>query len=679
MADLEDRPGGDPEEEDDEVDDSGFKTVKDAVLFAIEVSETMLAEPPPSESRKADHDSPSMAALKCAYHMMQKRIISNPKDMLGILLYGTEPSKFYDEEEDGRGGLSYPHCYLLTDLDVPDANDVRTLKELVEGDEGMATDLLKPSKERVSMSNVLFCANQIFTTKAPNFSSRRLFLVTDDDNPHGSDKGQRNAAVTRAKDLYDLGVVIELFPISTLVHEFNPEAFYDDIIYRSSPADPEAPAHLNAGRTQTKFSSGGDGLSLLSSLISDVNSKSTPRRALFSHMTLEFNPDFKISVKGYLIMKPQKPQRSCYVYLEADKPLLAKGRTTQQADESARHIEKHEIRKAYRFGGEPIPFTPDEISQIRNFGDPVIRILGFKPLSSLPIWATTKYPTYLYPSEEDFVGSTRVFSALFQKLRSSKLYAMVWFIARRNATPVIAALIPTLDTSDPNNSDPSTTSTPSSLPTPPPLLPTGLYLHPLPFADDIRAAPSLPSSSPLKSPDSLTTAMVNMIEQLHLPGGIYDPSRYPNPALQWHYRILQALALEEDVPTKPEDKTVPKYRQIDKRAGRFAVEWGEELKKAYFEAQQREPDYGGSKDSTLAKRPAPTKTGGGTTKRMKMENGEGAQKGPTDKEMRRLWEKKLVGKLTVPELKGWLGGKRVDVRGKKGELVEKVERWFENQ
>lgn len=35
-------------------------------------------------------------------------------------------------------------------------------------------------------------------------------------------------------------------------------------------------------------------------------------------------------------------------------------------------------------------------------------------------------------------------------------------------------------------------------------------------------------------------------------------------ALQWHYRILQALALDEDLPEKPDDKTLPKYKQIDK-------------------------------------------------------------------------------------------------------------------
>src|SRR5947207_6741472 len=138
----------------------------------------------PSGSKKADRESPALAALKCAYQLMQQRIISNPRDMLGVLLYGTEVSKFYDEDEDGRGDLSYPHCYLFTDLDVPSATDVKELRALVN-DEDKADEILIPSSERVSMANVLFCANQIFTSKASNFSSRRLFIVTDNDNPHG--------------------------------------------------------------------------------------------------------------------------------------------------------------------------------------------------------------------------------------------------------------------------------------------------------------------------------------------------------------------------------------------------------------------------------------------------------------------------------------------------------------
>jgi ATP-dependent DNA helicase 2 subunit 1 len=188
----------------------------------------MLARPPPSNSKKAEKDSPVSAALKCAHQIMQQRIISNPKDMMGVLLFGTEQTKFQEEGSNSRGGLAYPHCYLLTDLDVPAASDVKALKSIVE-DEDEAKSLLEPTKELVSMSNLLFCANLIFTTKAPNFGSRRLFIITDRDDPHADDKPLRLAAAVRAKDLYDLGVIIELFPISRPDHEFDRTRFYDVI------------------------------------------------------------------------------------------------------------------------------------------------------------------------------------------------------------------------------------------------------------------------------------------------------------------------------------------------------------------------------------------------------------------------------------------------------------------
>jgi len=185
----------------------------------------MLTPRPSDDPKKPGEESPTSAALKCAYHLMQQRIISNPHDMIGVLLYNTQSSKFYDEDGESAD-LSYPHCYLFTDLDVPSAEQVKELRSLAE-DEAVARDILKPSDERVSMANVLFCANQIFTSKAPNFLSRRLFIVTDDDNPHGDNKSLRSAATVRARDLYDLGVTIELFPISRPDHEFDTSKFYD--------------------------------------------------------------------------------------------------------------------------------------------------------------------------------------------------------------------------------------------------------------------------------------------------------------------------------------------------------------------------------------------------------------------------------------------------------------------
>ncbi|OOQ89113.1 ATP-dependent DNA helicase II subunit 1 [Penicillium brasilianum] len=659
--------------EEEEVDQTSFRAVKDAVLFAIDVSSSMLEPRLSRDPKKPGQESPASAALKCAYHLMQQRIISNPHDMIGVLLYGTESSKFYDEDGERGGDVSYPHCHLFTDLDIPSAQEVKELRALAE-DEEEARKVLVPSKERVSMANVLFCANQIFTSKAPNFLSRRLFIVTDDDNPHGDSKSLRSAATVRARDLYDLGVNIELFPISRPDHEFDTSKFYDDIIYKTSPSDGEAPAYLQPD-TNTSTAKG-DGISLLNSLLSSINSRSVPRRSLFSNVPLEIGPNFKISVNGYLLLKRQEPARSCYVWLGGETPQIVKGITTQMADDTAQTVEKSEIRKAYKFGGEQVAFTPEELQALRHFGDPVIRIIGFKPVSSLPIWANVKHPSFIYPSEEDYVGSTRVFSALQQKLLKAQKMALVWFIPRKNAAPVVAAMVAGEEKIDENGVQ---------------KVPPGMWIIPLPFADDVRQNPE---STVNVSPDALTDAMREIIGQLQLPKGIYDPLKYPNPALQWHYRILQALALDEDHPGEPEDKTKPKYRQIDKvspseeeiypsnslvlidiqRAGDYVLAWSDQLDAAF------ETIFGGTAatKSTLVKRgpkDSADSAGGPAPKRVKTEGGAGG----VDEEVNRCYEKGTVSKLTLPVLKEFLTAHGRTAAGKKADLVDRVEQFFESK
>jgi ATP-dependent DNA helicase 2 subunit 1 len=627
--------------------------MKDAVLFAIHVSPTMLERPPKSKDTKADRDSPTSAALKCAYQLMQQRIISNPNDMMGILLFGTEKTQLSD------GDTTFQHCYLLADLDVPSAQDVKRLRELVENEEE-AEEVLKPAKDGASIATVLFCANQIFTTKAPNFSSRRLFLVTDDDYPVKV-KADKDTAVTRARDLYDLGCTIDLFPISQPDQNFDRSRFYDDLVYPTSPSDPDAPV---AVPSTTKVAKSGEGITLLKQLLSSINSKATPRRALFS-LPLELGPDLRIGVKGYILIKRQEHTKSCYVWVGGDKPQIVTSSTTHLADDTARAIEKTELRKAYKFGGDAITFTPEEIVQIRQaFGDPVIRIIGFKPLSSLPIWTNINKATFIYPSEVDFIGSTRVFSALQQKLLKSQKMGLVWFISRRNAAPVLAALIPA---EEKMNEDGEQT------------MPPGLWIIPLPFADDIRAFPES-AEKPLKTTDELTDKMRIIIEQLQLPKGVYDPARYPNPDLQWFYRILQALALEDDIPTQPDDKTIPRFKQIDKRCGEYIQDYGEEFKTAYAQVAQSSFPHRGKATGKRASadpddKPAPKRV----KKEAKVKEEDGDDEDLTDEQMATFNNKGQISKQTVAVLKAFLGERGQSATGKKADLVEKVQQYLEDK
>lgn len=486
-----------------------------------------MKKPPNSDEKKADRDSPTTAALKCAYQLMQQRIISNPKDMMGILLFGTKESKFLEDEPSS----GYPHCYLLSDLDVPAASDVKQLRNLVQ-DEEEVSKLLVPATPtdadpEVQMSHVLFCANQIFTTKAPNFSSRRLFLVTDNDNPHSSpqDKEIRRAAAVRAKDLYDLGVIIELFPISRSGEHFDRSLFYDDIVYRPPLTDPDAPAPITSA-AKASVSGSTDGISLLQSLLSAINSKATPRRAQFSNVPFEIGPDLKISIKGYIMIKRQERVRSSYIWLSGDKPQIAVGSTTKLADDTARTVEKTEVRKAYKFGGESVTFTVEETNNLRRaFGDPVLRIIGFKSLDLLPAWANHRPPIFIYPSEDGFIGSTRVFAALHASLLQKSKFALCWFIARRNATPLLTAVIPGAEKVDEETGEQ--------------LMPPGMWIIPLPYADDVRQNPDLGPDGAVVAPDELVDKMRVIIQQLQLPKAIYDPSRYPNPCKSRCLRLVK--------------------------------------------------------------------------------------------------------------------------------------------
>jgi ATP-dependent DNA helicase 2 subunit 1 len=260
-------------------------------------------------------------------------------------------------------------------------------------------------------------------------------------------------------------------------------------------------------------------------------------------MPFEIGPGLSISVKGYNVIHTQKPARSCYIWLDGEKAQLAVGETSRLAEDSARTIETGELKKAYKFGGEYVYFSPEEQNSIKKWGDKVIRIIGFKNRSLLSFWMSMDKSIFIYPTEDLFIGSTRVFSALWQKLIRAKKIGIAWHVPRANAHPRLVAIIPSKSQSDETNGAS--------------FLPAGMWLYPIPAVDDVREGPE---KRLVRAPDEVIERMNKVVGQLQLPKAVYSPFRYPNPSLQWHYKILQALALEEEVPEQPEDVTVPKYK-----------------------------------------------------------------------------------------------------------------------
>lgn len=376
------------------------------------------------------------------------------------------------------------------------------------------------------------------------------------------------------------------------------------------------------------------------------------KRSLFTDLPFEIGPGFRISVKGYNILQKQAAARSHFVYTGGEVAQIALAETTKARDDTEEKVEAAEIKKAYKFGGDAVVFTADEQKKLKDFGSPILRIIGFKPQDMLPMWASVKKSTFIYPSESDYVGSIRVFAALWQKLLDDKKMGLAWYIPRTNSKPALVAILPSEEKVDDQGGQ---------------ISPQGLWLYQLPFADDIRQPADVPK--PIRAPDSLVDDMRVVVQQLQLPKATYDPSRYPNPSLQWHYRILQAMALGDEVPENPIDKTVGKHKQIHKRAGEYINKWGLTL-------DEQSRALAGDRKSSL-KRELKAEDDEIPKKKPKVKADSQKLEDTSDGDVKKAVEAGTITKRTMPELKAWCIMKGLSANGKKADLLERIEQWCE--
>ena len=100
--------------------------------------------------------------------------------------------------------------------------------------------------------------------------------------------------------------------------------------------------------------------------------------------------------------------------------------------------------------------------------------------------------------------------------------------------------------------------------------PPGFHLAILPFADDIRDVPETATPQGrnhlheqpilIMTPSVVDEAKVDIMKQIiqrHMRGKEYDPFAFPNPVLQKHHRVIEALALNLDIPEDLQDSTSP--------------------------------------------------------------------------------------------------------------------------
>ncbi|KAJ7637214.1 SPOC like C-terminal domain-containing protein [Mycena rosella] len=622
------------DEEDEELQDiSHLESRKDVILFS--------PRRPCDEKAKTCH---AYAALDAAMQIQKKKVIVGPNDAVGILLFNTVRyiPRLLRKAETSRnqGSEIKKNCFVYQPIAPLSAPKIQELIQLLDAFREDPEELKNnfppiPDGKRVAMGDVFTSCNWVLRDGAPKTASKRVFLITDEDDPHAGPSGKQ--LVTSARN-----TLIDLTQAG--VTPFDVSKFYSSVLLPNNLVDEDDIDEDDPSVLPESIS-----ISRIEDLLAQMRFHEVPKRALFS-IPFELADGFTIGVKGYGLVTEQKKGAYKYFVDLGERMEVATVRTTYVDEVRQAEVEKPKMLYGMEVGGagddddagtrvvQPgqRPFyTAEDIRSFRTLGrEPGLKLLGFKDRSELLFEDNIKHSQFIYPDEMTYAGSKRTFSALLKSMVKKKKMGVVLSLTRRNASPTFCALLPQEERVDEGGwTDPA-----------------GFHLIPLPFADDIRAAP-------VERGCRGTTARTRRtrIRTLVRPSTTRFAGSYPPPALAFHNAQLQATAFGEEFDAEAfEDLTEPKADMIHKRAGKLLEAWKAAV---------------ANDESSFN---APVEKAAKGTKRK-------ADVDVSEAEIMSRYSEGLLNKARRSLAPNFLKSKGKPTSGKKAELVERVEDYLASQ
>ncbi|KAJ3886512.1 SPOC like C-terminal domain-containing protein [Lentinula edodes] len=554
MAPYDDWNRVDEDEEDELQDAAFFDAKKDVILFCIDCSPSMLAlRPDPEDETKMT--SHLYAALNSAMNLQKRKVVTGPNDSFGILLFNTTRKP---DTPRTQGSEIKKNMFLYQPIVTAAQEDSDEIQKQ-----------FPPCDSPVAMGDVFTSCNWVIRDGAPKTATKRVFLITDEDDPHPLSKQLKISAQTTLEDLAQAGVIVEPFFIQSEDRRFDVTKFYSSVLQTNAFADDvdSDPSILNQSIS----------ISRIEDLLSQMKFREVAKRALFN-IPFELAKGLTIGVKGYGLVTEQKKGEYKYFVDLGDRLEAATVKTGQLDEDRQVEVDKSNIvygmavvgaapsnddaeddsmaaTKVVKSGQRPF-YTADEMRSFRTLGlEPGLKLLGFKPRDTIKFEDNVKHSLFLYPEENTYAGSKRTFSALLKSMIKKKVVGLARGVLRRNSTPTIYAVLPQEEDVDE-------------------MEPGGFHIIPLPFADDIRSAPI---DEGYIASDDLKDKARAWINKMTIKSG-YVPDSYPNPALAFHYDQLEASAFREEFnPDAFEDLTEPNVDLIHAKAGKLLKEWKVEL------------------------------------------------------------------------------------------------------
>ncbi|KAL3814909.1 hypothetical protein ACJIZ3_016177 [Penstemon smallii] len=478
---------------------------------------------------------PSMHAVlpeieKVCSMLVQKKLIYNKSDEVGLIVFGTADTKNDLTVEVG----GYENVMVLRDIKVVDGDLVEALQQIPRGTvHGDFFDAIVVGMDMLIKKYGL-----------TNKGKKRLCLITN--------------AVSPIKDPYE-GTKED--QVNTIAAQMMKDGMkMDCIIYREKQdcnvlkeivEENDFLLSIFSSKSSSKKVYVENATSLLGALRTRNISPVTIYRG-------DFELSSKMKIKVWVYKKTSEEKFPTLKKYSDKAPPTDKFATHEvkvdyeykSIDDSNRVVPPEQRIKGYRYGPQVVPISSAELEAVKFKPEKGVKLLGFTDSSNIMRHYYMK-DVNIFVAEPGNTKAILAVSALARALKEMNKVAIVRCVWRQGqGNVVVGVLTPNVSERD--------------------IIPDSFYFNVLPFAEDVRefqfpSFSNLPSS--MQPNQQQQEAADKLVQMLNLaPTGTEEalqPNLTPNPVLERYYRCLELKSKDHDAAVPPLDETLKKITEPD--------------------------------------------------------------------------------------------------------------------
>ncbi|CDK28558.1 unnamed protein product [Kuraishia capsulata CBS 1993] len=519
----------------------------------------------PSLLRYTDGRCPFREILESLNELMNSLVITLPDTGVGCYLFNCAGSEVKGENTTKFKTGIY-ELFPLGGLDVENMKRVHDLLQDNLTNHSSFSEkfpILDPSNKNTSeqLNNML---NAISWDSGKRYIHKKAFLFTDYDKPFAKNLQSKLALKETARNFnrsYKIGqsfytVSLHPFFINSRDKAFDTTEYTEILQIQRHPGQKVKEEDFDSEDELYENDDSENELDLTSLDLESIKAKVSQLRMMkrfafkFPLTVLKLDGgSIVISLKGYSIFssnhtKPAteyvsdddhlKPVESSQGYFKENGAKIDEVQANRIINEFG--TRENQLVSAFKLGSQYIPFLdkkeqPGQLERLRALGaesdDPAMEILGYRSIDRFMPHLCLRAPHFIVPDLNGNTHSRRTYDALHQTLVSKKKFAIIWGKPRGTAHLSLYALLPS------THKETSFSK-----------IPEGLLLFKLPFKDDVRAVPKLNPSFINEDLSESLESMKKIVKELETS---YDPANYPNPSLNWHFKILRDQIFQETV------------------------------------------------------------------------------------------------------------------------------------